>query len=61
MEQIKLSLRIASIIGGIFIYGAIWILLINNYDIDEDARECFLLWIAIHVVAILRLIAWAWY
>lgn len=59
MEQIKLGLRIASIVVGIIGYSAIWIWLINNRR-DEKSELAWVLWKLFHaiVIALAFLLAW---
>lgn len=60
MEQIKLGLRIASIVVGIIGYSAIWIYLINNRR-NEKSELAWVLWKLFHaiVIALAFLLAWA--
>jgi hypothetical protein len=60
MEQIKLGLRIASIVVGIIGYSAIWIYLINNHQ-NENSELAWVLWKLFHaiVIALAFLLAWA--
>lgn len=59
MEQIKLGLRIASIVVGIIGYSAIWIYLINNHQ-NENSELAWVLWKLFHaiVIALAFLLAW---
>ena len=59
MEQIKLGLRIASIVVGIIGYSAIWIYLINNHQ-NEKSELAWVLWKCFHaiVIALAFLLAW---
>ena len=59
MEQIKLSLRIASIVVGIIGYSAIWMWLINNRR-NEKSELAWVLWKLFHaiVIALAFLLAW---
>lgn len=59
MEQIKLGLRIASIVVGIIGYSAIWIYLINNRR-NEKSELAWVLWKLFHaiVIALAFLLAW---
>lgn len=52
MEQIKLGLRIASIVVGIIGYSAIWMWFIRNYRTNEDAKHDFPAWIIFHLILI---------
>jgi hypothetical protein len=60
MEQIKLGLRIASIVVGIIGYSAIWMWLINNRR-NEKSELAWVLWKLFHaiVIALAFLLAWA--
>ena len=58
MEQIKLGLRIASIVVGIIGYSAIWIYLINNRRNEKSelawvSRKCF------HAIVIAHAYLWS--
>ena len=57
MEQIKLGLRIASIMVGIIGYSAIWIYLINN---RKNKNSEWVVWKFFHavVIALAFLLAW---
>lgn len=61
MEQIKLGLRIASIVVGIIGYSAIWIHLINNRRKNENSEVLWSLWEFIHGVVIIAAFLWAWF
>lgn len=58
MEQIKLGLRIASIMVGIIGYSAIWIYLINN---RQNKNSEWVLWKFFHAVVITLVFLWAWF
>jgi hypothetical protein len=60
MEQIKLGLRIASIVVGIIGYSAIWIYLINNRR-DEKSELAWVLWKYFHAIVIALAFLWAWF
>lgn len=60
MEQIKLGLRIASIMVGIIGYSAIWIYLINNHQKNENSEFAWALWKFFHIAAIALAFLWAW-
>ena len=60
MEQIKLGLRIASIVVGIIGYSVIWIRLINNRR-NENSELIWVLWKFLHVIAIALVFLWAWF
>lgn len=59
MEQIKLGLRIASIVVGIIGYSAIWIYLINNRQSDNSELP-WVLWKCFHAIVIALVFLWAW-
>ena len=59
MEQIKLGLRIASIVVGIIGYSAIWIYLINNRQ-NEKSELAWVLWKFFHAIVIALAFLWAW-
>ena len=59
MEQIKLGLRIASIVVGIIGYSAIWMWLINNRR-NEKSELALVLWKFLHAVVIALAFLWAW-
>lgn len=60
MEQIKLGLRIASIVVGIIGYSAIWMWLINNRRKNEYIELVRWLWECFHIAAIAVAFLWAW-
>ena len=60
MEQIKLGLRIASIVVGIIGYSAIWMWLINNCRKNEYIELVWWLWECFHIAAIAVAFLWAW-
>ena len=60
MEQIKLGLRIASIVVGIIGYSAIWMWLINNRRKNENSELIWVLWKFLHVIVIELVFLWAW-
>lgn len=61
MEQIKLGLRIASIVVGIIGYSAIWIYLINNRRENENSEFAWVLWKLFHAIEIALAFLWAWF
>ena len=61
MEQIKLGLRIASIVVGIIGYSAIWIHLINNRQKNKNSKPLWALWKCFHAVVIALAFVWAWF
>lgn len=60
MEQIKLGLRIASIVVGIIGYSAIWIYLINNRRNEKKSELAWVLWKCFHAIVIALAFLWAW-
>lgn len=60
MEQIKLGLRIASIVVGIIGYSAIWIYLINNRRKNENSELAWVSWKCFHAIVIALAFLWAW-
>lgn len=60
MEQIKLGLRIASIVVGILGYSAIWMHLIYNRR-NENSSFAWELWKWFHAVVICIAFFWAWF
>lgn len=60
MEQIKLGLRIASIVVCIIGYSAIWMWLINNRR-NEKSELAWVLWKFLHVIVIVLAFLWAWF
>ncbi|MFR2142101.1 MAG: hypothetical protein ACLS5L_07655 [Faecalimonas sp.] len=61
MEQIKLGLRIASIVVGIIGYSAIWIYLINNRRENKNSEFAWVLWKCFHAIVIALAFLWAWF
>lgn len=59
MEQIKLGLRIASIVVGIIGYSAIWMWLINNRR-NENSEHIWGLWKLLHAIVIVIAFLWSW-
>lgn len=60
MEQIKLGLRIASIVAGIIGYSAIWMWLINNRG-TKKSELAWVLWKLFHAIVIALAFLWAWF
>lgn len=58
MEQIKLGLRIASIVVGIIAYGEIWMWVIRNCETNEND---LITWILLHIVVAIFAFSWAWF
>lgn len=61
MEQIKLGLRIASIVVGIIGYSAIWMWLINNRRENENSEHAWVLLKLFHAIVIALAFLWAWF
>lgn len=60
MEQIKLGLRIASIVVSIIGYSVIWMWLINNRR-NEKSELAWVLWKLFHAIVIELAFLWAWF
>lgn len=64
MENLKLGLRITSIVVGLIVYCGVWSYLIDNFSESfEDSvlyQIVFIIWIVLHVVGIVSAIVWAW-
>lgn len=64
MENLKLSLRIVSIVVGILVYCSVWHYIIANFDDSfEDGvlyRIVFIIWIVLHIVGFVTAVVWAW-
>ena len=61
MEQIKLGLRIASIVVGIIGYSAAWVWLINNRRKNKNSELAWALWKCFHAIVIALAFLWAWF
>lgn len=65
MEDLKLGLRIASIVVGLIAYCGVWNYIIDNFNYCfEDSvtyQIIFTIWIILHVVGIVTAIVWAWW
>ena len=59
MEQIKLGLRIASIVVSIIGYSVIWMWLINNRR-NEKSELAWASWKCFHAIVIALVFLWAW-
>lgn len=55
MEDLKLGLRIASIVVGLIAYCGVWSYIIDNFD-DSIV---FMIWIVLHVVGIVSAVVWS--
>ena len=64
MENLKLGLRIFSIVVGIIVYCSVWKYIIDKFDDSfEDSvlyQTVFTTWIVLHVVGIVSAVVWAW-
>ena len=60
MEQIKLDLRIASIVVSIIGYSVIWMWLINNRR-NEKSELAWVFWKLFHAIVIALAFLWAWF
>lgn len=64
MENLKLGLRIASIVVGLIVYCGVWKYIIDNFKYSfEDSvlyQIVFMIWIVLHVVGIVSAVVWAW-
>lgn len=64
MENLKLGLRIFSIVVGIIVYCSVWNYIIDNFsesfDNDVIYQVVFMIWIVLHVVGIVSAVVWAW-
>lgn len=75
MDQIKLGIRIASLVVGAFVWGYIWQFVIKTIadtlpDKDGHCKDlsnsdiCKVvfssLWITMHVLSVMELVFWAW-
>lgn len=64
MENLKLGLRIFSIVVGLIVYCGLWSYIIDNFNYCfEDSvtyQIIFTIWIILHVVGIITAIVWAW-
>ena len=56
MENLKLGLRIASIVVGLIAYCGVWNYIIDNFN----DKIVFMIWIVLHVVGIVSAVVWAW-
>ena len=56
MEQIKLSLRIASIVVGLIVYCGVWSYIIDKFN-DSTVS---IIWIVLHIMGFVIAVVWAW-
>lgn len=54
MENLKLGLRIFSIVVGLIVYCGLWSYIIDNFN-DSIV---FMIWIVLHVVGIVSAVVW---
>ena len=65
MDRIKLGIQIATVVIGIYIYGAIWKYFADRLsDMDDDASPCivgfYTVWFILHIIGITTAVIWAW-
>ena len=64
MENLKLGLRIASIVVGLIVYCYVWNYIIDNFKVSfVDSvlyQIVFMIWIVLHAVGIVSAVVWAW-
>ena len=64
MENLKLGLRIASIVVGLIVYCYVWNYIIDNFKdsfVDSVLYQIvFMIWIVLHAVGIVSAVVWAW-
>lgn len=64
MEEIKLGLRIASIVVGLIVYCLVWKYIIDNFkDSFEDSvlyQTVSIIWIVLHIIGFVTAVVWAW-
>lgn len=60
MENLKLGLRIASIVVGLIVYCYVWNYIIDNFNDSVLYQNVFMIWIVLHVVGIVSAVVWAW-
>lgn len=64
MENLKLGLRIASIVVGLIVYCYIWKYILDDfYDSFDDSilyQTVLTIWIVLHVIGIVTAVVWAW-
>lgn len=61
MEDLKVSLRITSIVFGVIIYCCVWRYIMDNLS-DDSALYLFffIVWIVLHIVGFATVVFWAW-
>lgn len=60
MENLKLGIRIASIVVGLIVYCGVWNYIIDNFEDSVLYQIVFMIWIVLHVVGIVTAVVWAW-
>ena len=64
MEDLKLGLRIASIVVGLIVYCLVWKYIIDNFkDSFEDSvlyQTVSIIWIVLHIIGFVTAVVWAW-
>ena len=65
MENIKLTIKVFSLVFCAILYVAIWVWFIITGRDDSDnwnspVHAVFLFWIMLHLVFLIELILWAW-
>ena len=64
MEDLKLGIRIASIVVGVIAYCGVWSYLIDNFkDSFENSvlyQVVSIIWIVLHIVGFVTAVVWAW-
>lgn len=64
MENLKLGLRIASIVVGLIVYCGVWSYIIDNFDdyFEDDAlyQIVSIIWILLHILVFVAAVVWAW-
>lgn len=65
MENIKLTIKVFSLVFCAILYVAIWVWFIitgcdDSDNWDSPGHAAFLFWIMLHVVCLIEVILWAW-
>lgn len=60
MEDLKLGLRIASIVVGLIVYCLVWEYIIDNFDDSILYQIVSIIWIVLHIVGVVSAVVWAW-
>ena len=64
MENLKLGLRIASIVVGLIVYCCVWKYIIDNFKYSfEDSvlyQTVSIIWIVLHIMGFVIAVVWAW-